>query len=250
VSAAGIADALAGGGLLASLAALAGGLISSANPCVLGTIFLLVSFVGSYGAGGAGESLGSGAAGSSSGGRRRLLLWSLAFAAGTVVAFTSLGLVAAQAGLALGLMSPRWYLVIAAITIWMGLQTLGIVPSFRWATPGPAGGAGAGDGIRRRGAWIALLLGGLAAIILSPCATPVLIAVLSLAASRGGGAAVWLLMLYGVGRAIPLVLVGVSGELVQRMLGRQGVGWWQARGRTYVGIGILLLSLYFIYLGV
>jgi|GEM_PF-615896 len=244
--AAGIIERLSAGGAWATIAAFAGGIISSANPCVLGTIFLLISFVGSYG--GAGDSR---AAVSGDGGKRRLLLWSLAFAAGTVLAFTALGLVAARAGAMLGLLNPRWYLLLAAVTAWMGLATLDVVPSPAWATPGPPGGTGAGGANgSRRGAWLALLLGGMAAIILSPCATPVLVAVLSLAATRPPSEAMVLLLAYGVGRAVPLVLVGVSGELVQRIMSRGGLGWWRSRGRAILGVGILLLSAYFLFLGV
>lgn len=222
--AAAVWDRIAAGGWLALAAALVGGLVSSVNPCVIGTIFLLVSFTATYG-----------------GGRGRTLAWSLAFAAGTVVAFTALGLVAAQVGTFLGLISRRWYLLLAAITAWMGLQTLHVVPSPGWATPGGVSG--------RRGAWLALLLGGLAAIILSPCATPVLIAVLGLAATRGGGEAVGLLFAYGLGRAIPLVAIGLSAEYVQRALGNRDARTWVDRGRVLLGVGILGLAMYFLYLG-
>jgi cytochrome c biogenesis protein CcdA len=115
-----------------------------------------------------------------------------------------------------------------------------VLPSFRWslpARPGPAPSL------------LPLLLGGLATVVLSPCATPLLVAVWSLAASRGGAEAVWLLGLYGLGRAVPLVLVGVSGELLQRPLARAATGWWRSWGRLAAGAAVLLLSLYFLYLG-
>lgn len=236
-SLAALLDGIGGGGPAGYVAVVLGGLVSSANPCVIGTMFLLIGFIGSYGAG-----------------RRRLWVWAAAFAAGTVVAFTGLGLVAARAGTILGLISPRWYLLLAALTAWMGLQTLGVLPEPSWATPGPGaaaggkGGGGAGTGDRRV-TWLAMLLGGLAAIILSPCATPVLIAVLGYAASRGGAEAVGLLAAYGVGRAFPLLLIGASSDLVPRLLARPGSERLAAAGRLVLGIGILLLSAYFLYLG-
>ncbi len=223
---AGAADILAAGGLARLLVAFAGGLVSSVNPCVLGSLVLLIGFVTNYGA---------------AGGGKRMWVWPLAFAAGTVAVFTLLGLVASEAGTWLGLVSRRWYILLAAITAWMGLQTLHVLPGPAWAAPGPSGS--------RRGAWAALLLGGIAGVILSPCATPVLVAVLALAAtaSRAEGAA--LLLAYGIGRAVPLLLIGVSSDAAGRLLARPGARKWAETGRTALGALILALAGYFLYLG-
>ncbi|MDP2873374.1 MAG: cytochrome c biogenesis protein CcdA [Bacillota bacterium] len=217
----------AGGGAAPLVVAFLGGLISSLNPCVMGSLFLLIGFMANSG---------------SAGGKRRLWVWAVAFALGTLAAFTLVGLVAAQAGTWLGLISRRWYVLMAAITAWMGLQTLHVLPGPAWATPGPSSS--------RRGAWAALLLGGVAGVILSPCATPVLVAVLNLAVTAGRGRAVGLLFAYGLGRAVPLVLIGVSSDVAQGLLTRPGTRRFAEGGRVVLGVGILALAGYFLYLGV
>lgn len=216
----------AGGGAASLVAVFLGGLVSSLNPCVMGSLFLLVGFMANYG---------------SAAGRRRLWVCAVAFALGTLAAFTLVGLAAAQAGTWLGLVSRRWYILLAAITAYMGLQTLRVLPGPAWATPGVSSS--------RRGTWAAMLLGGVAGVILSPCATPVLVAVLNLAVTAGRAQAVGLLFAYGLGRSVPLLLVGVSGEAVQRLVARPGVRRFAEGGRAALGAGVLALAGYFLYLG-
>jgi cytochrome c biogenesis protein CcdA len=220
-----VGEAIRAGGPAALAVAFLGGLVSSVNPCVMGSMFLLIGFVASYGGGG----------------RKRLWVWALAFALGTTVVFTGLGLVAAQAGTLLGLVSRRWYILLAAITAWMGLQTLGVLPGPSWAAPGMSS---------RKGTVFALLLGALAGVILSPCATPVLVAVLSLAATMPRARAAALLFSYGVGRGVPLVIIGFSSEFISQALARPRVRAWTDMGRSILGFGILGLAAYFLYLGV
>lgn len=110
-----------------------------------------------------------------------------------------------------------------------------------WATPGASTG---------RGTAFALVLGALAGIILSPCATPVLIAVLGLAATLSRAGATALLLAYGLGRAVPLLAIGVSSDLVSKALARPRDRAWAGLGRSVLGVAVLGLAFYFLYLGV
>jgi thiol:disulfide interchange protein len=77
----------------------------------------------------------------------------------------------------------------------------------------------------------------------------VLIAVLGLAATAGRSQAVSLLLAYGLGRAVPLLAIGFSSDLATRFLARPGARSWAEAGRTALGVLILALAGYFLYLG-
>lgn len=72
----------------------------------------------------------------------------------------------------------------------------------------------------RRGLVGALLLGVLFGVVASPCSTPILAAIATIAAVRGSA----LLFAFGLGKGVPLLLLGVaSGSLaLVRSLSRIG----------------------------
>ena len=164
-----------------------GGLLTSANPCVLVAAPLVVGFTG-----GTEE------------GRHHPMVLSGVFVLGLAAAFTALGLVAAMTGSLLGDIGWGWKAVLGLILLVMGLHLLGL-----FALPTPS------QGLMQRfhGAGLlgAFALGALTGTLSAPCATPALAAVLTIVALQKkilwGGV---LLFAYALGHVLLLFLAGAS----------------------------------------
>ena len=146
---------------LAPLLALLAGVLTSFTPCSLSSIPLVIGYVGGTGAREP----------------KKALLLSLAFALGSAVTFTALGVVAATAGSLLGTSARWWYIVLGVLMVLMALQTWGIfeiIPSSYLLSKNTKKGYA--------GAFLAGILGG---VFSSPCSTPVLIALLAIVAGKG-----------------------------------------------------------------
>jgi cytochrome c biogenesis protein CcdA len=126
---------------------------------------------------------------------------------GVAVAMTMLGVVAALAGHIVGQLGSGVRYAVAAVPLVMGLHLLGWVRlpiTSRVIGNGSLGAFGAGV---------------LLALALTPCGTPVLASVLSYVAYNGSiifGAT--LLLLYGIGWGVPMVLIGTAaGQLTGKL---------------------------------
>jgi cytochrome c biogenesis protein CcdA len=211
--------ALSGGSLAALPLAIAGGFVTGLNPCCL-------SF---YPAAAAtccatrGERLSS-------------TFWSAsAFALGIALATTLLGVLAAAAGRVMTGVGGWSRYVIAAVPLVMAMHVLGWIRlPIPMASRNPNG----------RGVASSFLAGLLLSLVLVPCGTPLLASVLSYAAYEGsvpyGG---MLLFLYGIGAALPVLVVATTaGGLAARL---DGNGWrpWVDRvtGAVLLALGLYLL---------
>lgn len=195
----------------------AAGVVSSASPCALATVPLVVGYVGGH----AGDN------------KRRAFFYSLAFVLGLATTFTALGAAAALLGQLMGTLGGPWYIALGLLAALMGLHLLGWVqlrmPSgFHWQ-PKVAGPLGA------------LLLGAVFGIVSSPCATPVLVALLGLVATQGKVAyGIALLFAYALGHCVLMLAAGTFTGLVQ--------AWAQSRGlmafsqRLKQALGVLLVA--------
>lgn len=212
---------------LAPLIALAAGAVTSLMPCSLASIPLIIGYVGSD---------------TNEKDRRRPLKLSLTFALGLTVTFTVLGVVAATAGVLMGSAQRWWNLVLGVLMILMALQTWELftfIPSSYLVSKTQKQGY--------IGAFIAGTLGGLFS---SPCATPVLIALLALVA--GQGQLLWgvlLLLLYAIGHSALAVLAGTSVGFAQRITRSGQYGKLSLVLRLVMGLLILAMGLYLLYLG-
>jgi len=192
-----------------------GGLVSSASPCVLAAVPLVVATVG-------------GAATS----RGRAVALSLAFVTGLALCFTALGAIAALTGSLIGDVGWAWKALLAAVLIVMGLHLTGL-----FTLPLPQL-----DGRRFRGTGLAgaFGLGALTGTLSSPCATPILVVVLSLVAFERK--VLWgttLLAAYSLGHVVLLLAAGaVSGFAAAYLAGRAAV--WAKR--VHQGFGLILLG--------
>lgn len=210
-------QALSMGNLSVLPLALFGGLIAGLNPCCL--------------------ALYPAAAGACCSARdatlRRSLRNSVAFVLGVATAIAALGIVAAYAGRVASVSAPVKY-TIAFVPVVMGLYRLGWVrlpmpvSSAVWPQAGTAFSAG-------------LLL----SLVIGPCGTPIIAAVLSFAAYKQdfvyGGI---LLFAYGVGTSLPILLVGTAGGKVLERLNRARFG-----KHVDVGVGgfLVLIGLYLLW---
>lgn len=199
------------------LLVLLGGLISSASPCVLGAVPLVVAAIG-------GQART----------RAESVKLSLAFVTGMALVFTTLGAIAALTGSLLGEIGRGWQLLLGAVLLLMGAHMAGLI-SLRLPQI-------SGERFRSRGLLGAFAVGALTGTLSSPCATPMLVVVLSLVAFEQK--VVWgitLLLAYSLGHVVLLFAAGAcSGFATAYLRGRGAVaGRWVHR--TF-GAALLILG--------
>ena len=211
--------------LWAYLVVFVGGIVTSIGPCNVAMIPLVIAFV----------------SGQKEVSRGRSVALSLAFALGLAVTLALLGIVAALIGGLIGGTSRIWYYIVAAVCVIMGLQWAGIID-----LPMPEWGARQRERIKRGGLLGALLLGLVSGLAASGCATPALAAILTLVMAEGAlayGAS--LLLTYGLGRGVPIVLFGSFAGLVRLIPKLTESSAWVERASGFLMIGI---GLYFLWL--
>ncbi|MGJ4851324.1 cytochrome c biogenesis protein CcdA [Bacillota bacterium Meth-B3] len=222
----GLANMIEQSGYLAPLLAVVAGALTSFTPCSLSSIPLIVGYVGGAGQGNAKRALGL----------------SLAFALGSAMTFTVLGVIASLAGRLIGASASWWYIVLGVLMVLMALQTweiFEIIPSSYLLAKNKKRGYA--------GAFIAGILGG---VFSSPCSTPVLIALLTIVA--GKGSILWgilLLLMYSIGHGILAIIAGTSIGLVQKLTTSEKYGRASNVLKIVMGFLMLLIGFYMFYLG-
>lgn len=186
--------------LLAFGAVFLAGVLSSASPCVLATIPLVVGFVGGY----------------ADGDRSKAFRYSLAFVLGLSLTFTAFGAAAGLLGTMFGTLGGWWYVVAGVVALVMGGQMMGLyeisLPIKRDFKPKQGGIIGS------------FLLGLFFGVVSSPCATPVLVVILTYVATKGQilyGTA--LLFTYALGHCLLMLLAGTFTGFVESFVKKQGI---------------------------
>jgi len=204
--------------------ALLAGLVSAFSPCVLASVPLILGYVGAYAED-----------------RRQAVRYSLLFCLGLAAVFTALGALAAILGRILTGAGKWFYLLLGILAALIGLWLLGVF--------GTDGGSCRVPKFRARGLG-ALLAGGLAGVISSPCATPPLAAILAYVAGRARiGYGVALLAVYALGHCTLIFLAGTAIGFVQRVADRPGLAKAGSVLRAAFGVLTLVLAGYLFYLG-
>jgi len=212
--------------LAAMLAALLAGVASSASPCVVAAMPLVVGYVGGY----AGDD------------RRRALRYSAAFVLGLALAFTALGAAVAWLGATFLPGGPWGQWLAGGLALAVGSQLLFDLP-----LPTRLARACSPVALRLTGGLGAFLAGALSGAVFSPCATPILIAILALVGTQGDFTFGMLLMfLYSLGHGALLLAAGSSVGLagwLTRSAGARQAGVWlrRAAGLLLAGFGLWLL---------
>lgn len=199
------------------------GVVSSASPCVLATIPLVVGFVGGY----------------ADGDRSKAFRYSLAFVLGLSLTFTVFGAAAGLFGTMFGTLGGAWYVVVGIVALVMGGQLMGLyelrLPIRFDCRPQKGGVIGS------------FLLGLFFGVVSSPCATPVLVVLLTVVATKGKvlyGMA--LLFTYAIGHCLLMLAAGTFTGFVESLAKSKGIAnfsdWTKRAGGLLVAIvGVYLL---------
>ena len=217
---------ISGAPWLGLVAAFVAGIVTSLTPCALSAFPLLIGGAGYYG-----------------GTKKAALRYSLLFCLGMAVVFVAIGLLAALAGQLINLSGGVVSLVLGALMVLMCLQLWGVISLL----PDRCGYVDSG----KKGSAGALLTGALAALIGSPCATPVLVAISAVAAAKGSlmlGAG--MLFLYAAGHSILLIAAGTAVGFAKRISSSPGFSRVSGILNAVLGALILLLGLYLISTGI
>jgi cytochrome c biogenesis protein CcdA len=210
--------------LLAFGAVFIAGVLSSASPCVLATIPLVVGFVGGY----------------SDGDRWKAFRYSLAFILGLSLTFTAFGAAAGLLGTMFGTLGGPWHLIAGMIALVMGGQLLGLyeirLPVKHDYKP------------KRGGLVGSFLLGLFFGVVSSPCATPVLVVLLTVVATKGQVVyGITLLFTYAIGHCLLMLLAGTFTGFVEAFGKAKGVVDFSAWAKRISGGIITAAGVWFIW---
>ena len=213
--------------ILAYGASYLGGVVATASPCILASIPLVIGFVGGY----------------AGGNKKQAFFYSLVFVLGLAVVMSILGAMAALMGTMFGDVGVYWYFVVSVILMVMGLQLSGLIHL-------KLGGASQKFLPQRTGLVGALILGGLFGLVLSPCASPVLAVILTLAAVKGEVAyGSSLLFAYALGQGTLIILAGTFTGVIESFLQSKGARFGTIMQRV-AGFLIFLVGAYIFIQGI
>ena len=202
------------------------GVISSASPCVLATIPLVVGFVGGY----------------ADGDRMKAFRYSLSFVIGLSLTFTAFGAAAGLLGTMFGTLGGPWYLIAGCIALVMGGQMMGLyeirLPVRRDFKPKQGGMVGS------------FLLGLFFGVVSSPCATPVLVILLTLVAGKGQVLyGIALLFCYAIGHCLLMLFAGTFTGFVEGFVKTRGVVDFSLWAKRVSGGVVALVGGWFVWQG-
>lgn len=210
--------------LLAFGAVFLAGVISSASPCVLATIPLVVGFVGGY----------------ADGDRWKAFRYSLAFILGLSLTFTAFGAAAGLLGTMIGTLGGWWYVAAGTVALVMGGQMMELYeirpPVRRDYRPKQGGIIGS------------FLLGLFFGVVSSPCATPVLVVILTLVATKREVLyGVALLFTYALGHTLLMLAAGTFTGFVEGFVKARGVVNFSSWTKRLGGFIVALVGGYLLW---
>mgnify|MGYP000844957559 FL=1 len=221
-----LSESIRAGTALAPLLALLAGVATSVTPCALTSVPLVIAYVG----------------GTTAGDPRKGFALSAVFSLGMALTFTVLGAAASLLGRLMGMSSKWWYLALGILMLLMGLQILEIfnfLPSTNLLSKNTKRGYA--------GAFLAGVLGG---FFSSPCATPVLVVLLSIVAGSGEvGRGILLLLLYSLGHSVLVLAAGTSAGFAAKLVASERYGVFSTLLKYCLGAGALLIGFFMFYLG-
>jgi cytochrome c-type biogenesis protein len=195
------------------------------SPCHLSSIPLIVGFIG--------ESKNTSV--------RRAFGLSLLFALGILITIALIGLITAAIGRMMGDIGAYGNYIVAALFFVIGLHLLGVIP-MPWS--------GISSQSQRKGWLAAFLLGLIFGIALGPCTFAYMAPVLGISfkiAKTNFIYAVILLLVYGIGHCLVIVIAGTSTKWVQSYL-----NWSESSKSTLIlkkicGVLVILGGIYLIW---
>jgi len=206
---------------LALPAALLAGLVSSASPCVLAMIPLVIGYVGGH----------------AEGSQKKAVQYSLAFMAGLTITFTILGIIAGALGKLFGDVGGFWKWAVPPLAIILGIWLLGI---FKFDI-----GISERFLPKKRALLGAFLMGLAFGVVSSPCATPVLGVILTIGAAQDNIA--WsgiLLFFYALGHWVLVLGAGVSVGFAQKVIESRGIAGFSNYSKKFGGVVLIGVGTY------
>jgi cytochrome c-type biogenesis protein len=200
------------------------GVLSSASPCVLATIPLVIGYVGGY----------------ADGDRNKAFRYSLAFVLGLSLTFTAFGAAAGLFGTMFGTLGGWWHVAAGTVALVMGGQLMGFYElrfpvSFEYR---PKQGGVIGS----------FLLGLFFGVVSSPCATPVLVVLLTVVATKGEVLyGVALLFTYAIGHCLLILAAGTFTGFVESLVKAKGVVNFSIWTKRLGGFIVALAGIYLIW---
>lgn len=206
-----------------------GGVAASFTPCVYPLVPISAAVIGTR-------------AGSS---RLKGFIYSLVYVAGIAFAYSVLGLIAGLTGSFFGRISsaPLTYIVAGAVIVIFGLSMAELftlpLPNIIGKRLAPA---------KAKGLWPVFILGLSSGLLISPCLTPILGAILTyLAVKRQLLYGTLLLFSFAYGMGFTLILAGTFSAVALGFLPKSG-RWLYFIKRAFALL-ILGMGVYFIYMG-
>ena len=216
---------LTAGSLLAILGSFLWGMISVLfSPCYLATIPLIVGYV-------AGQEKSANA--------RHATRYAVAFTGGLFLTIAAVGLLCSLMGWMLGDVGPYWTVAVGAILVWVALDMFGV---------GACSLSGSAvSRLKVRGLSGAFVLGLAYGTLSGTCTFGFLAPILAIITIQQQAlTGMLLIIVFGIGHALPIAVAGSSVTLVQRILDNRLI----SRGSLWVkwaaGVVVGLLGIYFI----
>lgn len=224
--------------LLALPLVVLGGLITAFNPCCLPMYPAVFGFIG----GACCKNTESAANEDTGSGTKPLVSITVLFILGMATATSIMGILTAALGWVFGRFDSSFLMLLAAIPLLMGLNLLGLLPfkipawhikHFHVATE---------ENLKHK--ITAFAAGLIFSLAIAPCATPILLGILTLVAMQGdlfyGGV---LMFVYGLGAGLPLLFIGHGFSRLQEKLITNNYQNWLRRvsGLLLIGVAVYIL---------
>jgi cytochrome c-type biogenesis protein len=216
---------MTGGLLVALVGSFLWGMVSVLfSPCHLASIPLIVGYVG-----GQDESSPS----------RRAAWYAVLFTFGLFLTIAMVGIVCALLGRMLGDVGPWWTIIVGLILLWVALDMLGVATC---SMSGSLMGR-----LRLKGLSGAFGLGLAYGVLSGSCTFGFIAPILAVITIQERFAAgVLLIVVFGIGHCLPIVMAGSSTAWVKGLLARSTFHQASRRFRQLAGVLIGLLGVYFI----
>lgn len=210
---------------IAPVISLLAGVLTSFTPCSLSTIPMVLAYIG----------------GTSGSNTKKAFRLSLTMALGMSVTFAVLGTAASVIGHFMHEAGKWWYVALGIVMLLMALQTwevIHIIPHAHLT-----------KNVSKKGYAGAFFAGMISGAFASHCATPVMIALLAIAAQSGNTIwGIFLLALYAIGHSILLLFAGTSYSVIENWMDNPKYARIGKVLRIFLGTVILLVGVFMIYM--
>lgn len=181
---------------IAPVLSLFAGIVTSFTPCSLSSVPMVIAYIG----------------GTSGSDTKKAFRLSLTMAFGMAVTFGALGSIVSVIGHLMHEAGKWWFGALGIIMILMALQTWEVIS----VVPHVHHDHCMSPTVGKKGYFGAFAAGVLSGLFASHCATPVMIALLAIAARSGRALwGIFLIIIYAVGHSILIVLAGTSYSVVE-----------------------------------